>query len=435
MIGWWGMQEDETGVHIDKPAVATNLGINAILGSMVGGYRWAKAAKKMRVAAQTNDTAAVREAVKDLSDQGIYNHFGKDGTFVRDATVYMETRDLQHEIALGDAGAAGGGAKGGIADAFVGQAEQQYRLTMAKVLGLASDFFTNKNDVAHEVLFRRLHDICFGGGNKSAFNTIVTHTHKAGEKLARKLQANTRSRGIQMDAARDVDTKAYKRAAESFDKWVAKDEAAMWIDKSTGSVYGGLTNSDAISNPNAILLTFKRHKDPLSNGYLMKAAQERMAYLEYRSAESFITSGKDYLPELTGKAGELTDDFVDAFGKADTKEYGASGLISTYNQKAMDDPMRKSIENIGERVNRMRLENKRSVLAQQEEISKLIHNENDEAVQAAVLEVGKMQDALTRGFDVEPGYAKLKDGSMVIQVKKTKDNAKNFARFGLDADE
>ena len=434
-IGWWGMQEDETGVHINKPAVATNLGINAILGSMVGGYRWAKAAKKMRVAAQTNDTAAVREAVKDLQDQGIYNHFGKDGTFVRDATVYMETRNLQHEISLGDAGAAGGGAKGGIADAFVGQAEQQYRLTMAKVLGVSTDFFTNKNDTAHEVLFRRLHDICFGGGNKSAFNTIVTHTHKAGEKLAEKLNSKVHIRGIQMDVSRGVYAKAYKHASDSFDKLIAKDEAAMWIDKDTGAIYEGLTNFDARNNKNTILLTFKRHKDPLSNGYLMKAAQERMAYLEYRATESFITSGKDYLPELTGKAGELTDDFVDAFGKADTKEYGASGLISTYNQKAMDDPMRKSIENIGERVNRMRLENKRSVLAQQEEISKLIFNDKDEAVQAAVLEVGKMQDALTRGFDVEPGYHKLADGSLTIKVKDTTANAKNFARFGLDADE
>lgn len=434
-IGWWGMQEDETGVHIDKPAVATNLGINAILGSMVGGYRWAKAAKKMRVAAQTKDTAAVREAVKGLQDQGIYNHFGKDGTFVRDATVYMETRNLQHEIALGDAGAVGGNAKGGIADAFVGQAEQQYRLTMAKVLGVANDFFTNKNDTAHEVLFRRLHDICFGEGNKSAFSTIIPHTHKVGEKLADAMHSKLHDYSVKMDATKSTNTKMFKRASESFDKWVARDESAFWIDKDTGAIFEGINNAEARSNKNTILLTFKRHTDPLSNGYLMKAAQERRVFLEYQASKNFITEGKDYLPELTGKAGELTDDFVDAFGKADTKEYGASGLISTYDQKAMDDPMRKAIENIGEKVNRMRLENKRSVLAQQEEISKLVFNEKDEAVQAAALEVGKMQDALTRGFEVEPGYKELADGSLAIKVKETTANASNFERFGLDADE
>ena len=234
--------------------------------------------------------------------------------------------------------------------------------------------------------------------------------------------------------------KKAKKSDVAAKKFATLEEEAIYINKKTGeiidqtSIFGKKTSK--VGN-DVIEIRFKRHVDPDTSAYLIRAGQERSATLTNAANDSFVTAEKEYLPELTGTASELTEALVQNYGKVDTKAAGLATAFVPWSQKAKGDPVRSTIGKIGSIADRMRAENKITVINRLKPVQKLLKRfDSDKAIQEGVDDFGRIDAARRKGFDVYEGSTTFRqdaDGTVwnTIRVKDTKHNRALYLDLGI----
>lgn len=429
LAGWWGTKEEQDGsVHFDVPAIGQNIVVGGAVGGILNGFQYSAMAKRVRISLMEANTAGARQAFEDLWDAGYYAQFGDEARLVADATEYLTLQKLQHESALAAEGAKLAQSRGSFSkfkeaiplnkdhsDTLLGQAYKNYKKNMWKTLGLDERFMESP---AGSQLFDYIHQTCFMRGG-SEFRTPYVRNAKAIRKS--------------MEAAKKSDV-----AAQKFAKL---EEEAIYLNKKTGEIIDQTSTfgKDASKVGDDIIeVRFKRHVDPDASAYLIRAGQERSATLTNAANDSFVTAQKEYLPELTGTASELTESLVQNYGKVDTKAAGLATAFVPWSQKAKGDPVRSTVGKIGSIADRMRAENKITVINRLKPVQKLLKKfDSDKAVQEGVDDFGRIDAARRKGFDVYEGSTTFRqdaDGTVwnTIRVKDTERNRELYQSLGID---
>lgn len=428
LVGWWGTKEEQDGsTHFDVPAIGQNWVVGGTMGGILQGFKYGAAAKKVRIALQEQNTQGARQAFQELWDQGYYAQFGDEARLVADATEYLTLQKLQHESALAAEGmklAQSGGSfskfKEAIpvfkdhSDTLLGQAYKNYKRNMWKTLDLDEKLLETPEGSR---LFNYVHQTCFERGGSEFRTPYVRDVNEIKKSL--------KSRG---------------KSGAQRDRFLNKDEEVIYVNKHTGETYDALNafGYDPKKVPDDVIeIRFKKHVDPDASAYLIRAGQERSAALTAAANDSFVTAQKEYLPELTGTASELTETLVQNYGRTDTKAAGLATAFVPWLHKAKGDPIRATIGKIGSLASRMRDENKLTVINKLKPVQKLLKRfDSDEAVRAGVDDFGRIDAARRKGFDVYEGSFTFRqdvDGTVwnTIRVKDTERNRELYRSLGI----